>query len=162
MVKRETHGEARLGFPTFSFVLLVRGQPCLLTRDLGWKHLLLSEVRVWIYGSFENQTNFLQREGLPPKLAAVRFIQIIFSELLVTVPPERLSRRRTTLAARGIKEKQLPAAHTKHRPPLPAPGKSPTLDVRLLCLEGSLFSSQREHSWEGGRGLSNRGGRQHF
>lgn len=74
-----------------------------------------------------------------------------FSEL-VTVPPERLSRRRTTLPAHiqgvhgGIKEKHFSAAHTKHRPSLGALGKSPTLDVRLLC----LYFLPKGNIWEEG------------
>lgn len=87
-------GAAWLGFQTFSFPPgPAPCRPCLPTRDLGWKHLLGSELRAWIYGPFQNQTKSLQRGGLIKpaslinQLAAVRFIQkISLSPLSPSLP----------------------------------------------------------------------------
>lgn len=160
LVKRKTHGETRLGLQTFSFVLPVRGRPsgphspaphrpCLLTRGLGWKHLVWSKLRVWIHGSFQNQTKSLQCGGLASQLAAVRVIRMIFlgsfSPSLPSACPAGEPPSQPTWCTEGLRNSTcLQLTPDTAHPSLGALGKSPTLDVRPLCPEGSLFSSQRE------------------
>lgn len=68
-----------------------------------------------------------------------------FSGLLLTVPPERLSRRRAPLPARmvyrGIEEQDLSAADPGHRPPLPP---------SLLRGSGEVTHPRRETPVPGG------------
>lgn len=101
-----------------------------------------------------NQTKPLQCGGLAPQLAAVRVIQMTFlgsfSPSLPSACPAGEPPSQPTWCTEGLRNSAcLQLTPDTAHPSLGALGKSPTLEVRPLCLEGSLFSSQREQP--GGR-----------